>query len=340
MKILKCEKAFCMNCMKEHEIKTVEIEEKTSFKGVSFVYPAHYLYCDVSDELYMNEAQIQENDISVKDAYRKEVGLLTSGEIVGIRNKYGITQGDFCTLLGWGGKTITRYESHQVQDKAHDSILRKIDSDPDWFLELLNESKSQIVIESYNKYESNALRLLETAKDYYLIKSIKAGYAEFKGKTQCTGNAELSLEKTVDAIGYFTSVLQVSESYRTKLMELLWYADALAFKERDRAITGLVYYAVSSGAKPVEYDTILNLNSISDVATENGKRDGKQSVVSAGGYFGHLSADDKRILDVIIDKLGKKSAEDILSAIRKEKAYIATKPQNIIYFDLTKELLI
>lgn len=28
-------------------------------------------------------------------------------------------------LLGWGGKTITRYESHQVQDKAHDTILKK-----------------------------------------------------------------------------------------------------------------------------------------------------------------------------------------------------------------------
>ena len=40
-------------------------------------------------------------------------------------------------LLGWGGKTITRYESHQVQDKAHDTILKKIDQDPEWFLSLL-----------------------------------------------------------------------------------------------------------------------------------------------------------------------------------------------------------
>jgi len=35
----------------------------------------------------------------------------------------GISQSDLCLLLGWGGKTITRYESHQVQDIAHDTIL-------------------------------------------------------------------------------------------------------------------------------------------------------------------------------------------------------------------------
>lgn len=44
----------------------------------------------------------------------------------------------------WGGagKTITRYESHQVQDKAHDTILKKIDQDPEWFLSLLNDAKT------------------------------------------------------------------------------------------------------------------------------------------------------------------------------------------------------
>lgn len=34
-------------------------------------------------------------------------------------------------MLGWGSKTITRYESHQVQDRAHDTILKKISHDPD-----------------------------------------------------------------------------------------------------------------------------------------------------------------------------------------------------------------
>ena len=57
----------------------------------------------------MNEEQMQENDIRLKDAYRESEGLLTSEEIIAIREKYGISQSDLCKLLGWGGKTIIRY---------------------------------------------------------------------------------------------------------------------------------------------------------------------------------------------------------------------------------------
>ena len=126
MKIMKSEKRFCTCCMEEHEVKTVLVLEQATFKNVKVDYEAIYSYCDVAEELYMDEQQIQENDVRVKDAYRKEQGLLTSSEIYNIRSKYGISQRDFCILLGWGGKTITRYEGHQVQDKAHDTILSKI----------------------------------------------------------------------------------------------------------------------------------------------------------------------------------------------------------------------
>lgn len=87
------------------------------------------------------------NDLNMKNAYRKKVGLLKSDEISGIREKYEISQKDFCILLGWGEKTITRYEGHQVQDKAHDSILRKIDSDSEWYISLLNDAKDNLAEE-------------------------------------------------------------------------------------------------------------------------------------------------------------------------------------------------
>lgn len=111
--------------MEEHEVKTVLVSENTTFKNVKVNYEAVYLYCDKAEELYMDEQQMQENDLRLKDAYRKSQGLLTSSEICDIRAKYKISQSDFCILLGWGGKTITRYEGHQVQDKAHDTILKK-----------------------------------------------------------------------------------------------------------------------------------------------------------------------------------------------------------------------
>ena len=126
MKVIKSEMGLCTCCMEEHEVKTVLIKERTIFKNVNVNYDAIYLYCDLADELYANEDQLQENDIHLKDAYRKMEGLLTSNEIRDIRAKYGISQNDLCILLGWGQKTVTRYESHQVQDRAHDTILKKI----------------------------------------------------------------------------------------------------------------------------------------------------------------------------------------------------------------------
>lgn len=54
------------------------------------------------------------------------MGLLTSQQIRAVRTQYDISQRDLCILLGWGEKTITRYEGHQVQDRAHDAILKKL----------------------------------------------------------------------------------------------------------------------------------------------------------------------------------------------------------------------
>ena len=63
MNILKSEKQICPCCMEEHEVKTVQVSEQVSFKDRIVSYNARYMYCDVADELYMDEEQIRDNDI-------------------------------------------------------------------------------------------------------------------------------------------------------------------------------------------------------------------------------------------------------------------------------------
>lgn len=99
MKILFSEQRLCTCCMKEHKIDTVEIKEKITFKGISVNYNAVYEYCSYTDELSETEAMIRANGLSVKDAYRKEVGLLTSNEIKSIREKYKVSQKSFPKYL-------------------------------------------------------------------------------------------------------------------------------------------------------------------------------------------------------------------------------------------------
>lgn len=340
MKIVKKEKCLCTCCMEEHEVKTVLVEENATFKNTKVKYDAYYLYCDVAEELYMDEQQMQDNDVRLKDAYRKAEGLLTSAEISDIRAKYGISQSDLCILLGWGGKTITRYESHQVQDKAHDTILKKINQDPEWFLALLGDAKKNLSVESYQKYLDIATSLYEENRDAYLRKAVEASYARFHGNPLFQGNTELSLDKVVDVIRYFAASTLITSLYKVKLMKLMWYADALSYKNRGFAITGLAYQALPMGAVPVEYNSIIDLKDIPCEEVDMGETCAYHFSLKEAASFPALSDADKSILDTVIEKLGKMSKNEIISFMHKEKAYVETAPRDVISFKYAESLQI
>lgn len=340
MKIIRSEKRLCSCCKEEHEVKTVLIMDQTTFKNSIVEYEASYLLCDLAEELYIDEQQMQDNDIRLKDAYRKKEGLLTSAEICGIRAKYGISQSDLCVLLGWGRKTITRYESHQVQDKAHDTILKKIDRDPEWFLSLLNSAKEDLSIDSYQKYLAAATFLYEADQDAYLRKANEASYARFQGNQMFHGNTELSLDKVVDVIRYFVSSKNVTSLYKVKLMKLMWYADALAYKRRGAAITGLVYQALPMGSVPVGHNSIIDLKDVPCEEVDMGETNAYHFSLSGELTFSALSKEEKDILDVVIEKLGKKSKNEIISFMHKEQTYVETVPRDIIQFKYAEKLQI
>lgn len=71
MKVIDTKKKLCVCCMEKHEVKTVLIKEHSTFKNVSVDYEAVYEFCDLAEVLFMNEQQIRENDIRLKNAYRK-----------------------------------------------------------------------------------------------------------------------------------------------------------------------------------------------------------------------------------------------------------------------------
>lgn len=71
MKILKKEKKLCISCMNEHEVLTIELEEKSTFKDVLVTYPAVYEYCPVTDECWENEEMMKANWLTLREAYSK-----------------------------------------------------------------------------------------------------------------------------------------------------------------------------------------------------------------------------------------------------------------------------
>lgn len=172
MNILKTEQKLCLSCMEEHNVNIVEVEEQVTYKDLEVEFISIYEYCSDSDEYIETEDMIRTNSLAMKDAYRRKVGLLTSDDIKNIREKYGVSQKEFSEILNWGQATITRYENHQIQDKAHDDILSKIDSDPKWFLEMLERAKERISPKLYSQYYKKASELYNMKNNPYFLKTI------------------------------------------------------------------------------------------------------------------------------------------------------------------------
>ncbi|MBQ7487798.1 MAG: DUF4065 domain-containing protein [Clostridia bacterium] len=332
MKVIDKERKLCTCCMEEHDVKRVVIRENNTFKGVPVEYDAEYFYCDNADETYADEQQISANDISMKNAYRQATGLLTSDQIAAIRARYSISQSDLCLLLGWGGKTITRYESHQVQDIAHDTILRKLADDPEWFLNLLDAAKDSLSIASYAKYREAGAALFEQDHDQYLKSAIMAKYVRYQQNPEYTGKAALSLDVVVDLIHYYANSAKVTGLYRVKMMLMLWYADALSYKRRGHAISGMVYRALPMGAIPIAYDSIVDLSSIQCEEIDMGEGTGYKFLPSENREYPNLSPEDLSILDDIIRRFGKTPKAEIVEIMYQEDAYIETAPGGIIQF--------
>lgn len=338
--IIKYRDMMCPCCMEEHEVQMIEVREQNIFKQIKVEYPARFFYCKKADEYYADETMLQENDISMKNAYRREMGLLTSDEISAIREKYKISQGDLCYLLGWGGKTITRYEGHQVQDAAHDIILRKLSDDPEWFLSLLETSRKTMPDKLYMKYHERAISLLGNEEDVYLRKAILAKYARFCGDISYHGNVHLSLDVVVDVIRYFSNATEMMNLYKEKLMKILWYSDALSYKRREHAITGLIYQALSVGAVPLAYDFIVDLRGVEYEEVDREEGIGYQFKSTADKEYRFLTKEDTAILDEIVHIFGKSDKAVMTNAMHKEQAYIETAPRDFISFEHVKELSI
>jgi len=322
--------------MEEHKVDIVEVIEHESFKGVKVDFLAIYEHCSNSDEYLANEDMIRANNLAVKDAYREKAGLLTSKEIVCLREKYGVSQKDLSEILDWGMATITRYENHQVQDRAHDDILRKIDADPQWFIEILKRAKSKLSQKAFDYYYRTANAQYRKQKNQYLISSIRANYADID-EGEGTGFAELNLDKVVAVINYMAQ--QVSDLYKVKLMKLLWYSDALHFKRYGRSITGLAYCALPMGAVPEGHEQIMMLEGVSyEVFLYDNVA--YKFVPTPGFEIQCLTEDKIQVIDKIISEFGTLSTQQIVDKMHEEEAYKCTDSRCIIPYSFAKQLSI
>lgn len=133
---------YCNNCESMHEIIEKQELREYQIKETKVSAEITILECKhCHEEIYDRDVEIK-NDILLFDEYKRKNHLLTSAEIIKIREGYGLSQTALSKILGFGIKTITRYENGAIQDNTHDNLLRLMIDEKNFFILWLANKKN------------------------------------------------------------------------------------------------------------------------------------------------------------------------------------------------------
>lgn len=330
----------CPLCDRVHEIEERTRIAKTIIKGEEIEYEENYYFCSNSDEdenEYATGKMENDNLLNARNAYRVAHDLLTSDEIVAIRESYGLSQVDLAKLLGWGEATISRYESKAIQDEAYDNMLRIIRDNPLAVMELLQKNGNKLTDMKRNGIKQRIMANLDKdGKEYLQRQSLEGEYVNYQEPCEANGFKVLDIDKLEIIVSYFAK--RVSNLYKVKLMKMLWYADSLFFKENGCAMTGLVYCHDDMGALPIGHYKIVGLENINKQEEEGFEYTIYHFLSNDKMDETMLSDGEKCILDKVIDKFVSYNAQEIVEYMHKEIAYTRTADREIIPFHLAKEI--
>lgn len=331
----------CPLCDQLHEVEERERISTMMIKDEEVTYTEHFYFCVNSDEEeneFETGSMANENLLNARNAYRMKKGLLTSNEIVAIRKNYGLSQVDLARLLGWGEATISRYESKSIQDEAYDTMLRLIKDNPLKAFEFLKKNSDKFSLTKMVEIRTRIIEKLDSyGKEFLTRQTFEGEYANFDEPSDFNGYTLLNIDKIEAMISYIAE--GTSNLFKVKLMKMLWYVDALSFAERGCSMSGMVYRHEAMGALPIGHYSLMNLENLNIREEISYNYDTMLHVYPVKGMdYSVLSQDETRILDKVISKFKNYKAKEIVDYMHKEKAYLGTKPGEIIPFSLTKEI--
>lgn len=328
----------CPICDKVHEVEERTRQAMITMKGEEVTYEERFYYCAYAEE---EEAEFEsakmanENLLNARNAYRRKQGLLTSDEIVAIRESYGLSQVDLARLLGWGEATISRYESKAIQEEAYDAMLRLIWDNPLMALEFFKKNEKKFSDVKGKELRARIIEKIEESGKEYLARQVFEGeYAAYDVPSDSNGYTKLDIDKLEAIISYLAK--EDSKLVKMKLMRMLWYLDALAYKKNGCAMTGLVYRHEEQGALPVGHCSLMNLQGVNVKEEVNGDYNMVVHVYPNERMdYSVLGNEEKEILDVVVERF--RVYKGIAGDMKEEAVYERTSVGAVIPFSLVRE---
>lgn len=336
-KFMKCEM-----CGKEHSVDIIK-EKSTAYIKDELVEYEETVYfccnCDEDEAYYVPSKILNENLMKARNAYRKMKGLLTSDEIVEFRKKYNLSQTELSKIMDFGEATISRYESKSIQDETHDNMLRIVIENPLELHRLLEKNKEQFDEHNYKLIRSRIVNVINSC-DNAVVKrqNLSNYYIIYSQPSIENGYTLLNIDKLEQIINFIA--INVPVLNKVLLMKLLWYSDALSYKENGIAISGLVYEHHNMGALALGHSAILELSGI-DVQ-ESYSLDFSRPTYTISpkenSSTSLLSEDELNIIIRVCNKFRKFNGKQISNYMHQETAYTNTTDHDIITFNYAKEI--
>lgn len=280
---------------------------------------------------------MDENLFRAREQYRIDMGLLTAKDIIAIREKYALSQKDFSRLMGWGDVTIGRYEKKVIQEPTYDEEMKRVSEDPYHALVKFLKNKSNFDTEQQDKIEATIKALI--AK--YGLPSMKKQelqklYLEYNTESDANGFKLLDIEKVDQLMVFFAKNL--NSLYKTKLMKLMFFADALNFKRYGKSMTGLVYTHMPLGALPIGFDELMYRPSINVTEEYNEEYTAYKITPADDTCLKDLSMDEMEILIQVASYFKDFKTKQIIDYCHDETAYTETAENQVIPYSLSAQI--
>lgn len=333
-------KVYCPYCKKEVEYK-IEKRELKEFRGIKINTYEEVAICkECNKDLYINEIE-NENNERIYDIYRKKANIIKPQDIIKLREKYGISQRELTSILGFGKMTINRYERGGIPTKSQSDYIKLLIENEEEFTKKAKEAyeKNNISQKTYEKIVSKEIVEGITEED------IQEMYRRYINKILnrkpdiYNGYKTFDLELVENIISYIAS--KVKNLTITSLNKYLWFIDILSFNRRGVSITGLTYQNQQFGPTIIE-QKYKEISLLDDKYTRNDYEDEtgtKTYITSKENYdLSKLNTSEIEIIDTIINLLKDKNVSEISNMSHKEDGWKKTKRYEIISFEYAMNL--
>ncbi len=154
---------MCPECEIERRVQYGARQETVNIKKEKIDVVTKVFYCPEGNHFFSNLEDDEEKSQYVYREYRKRKNLLQPEEVEQIRKKYELSQTAFSIFLGFGVKTIHRYETGAIPDDPHNSFIKLI-KDAENFKKHFENVKDKLPINLKLKIEKRLVKLEEVEK--------------------------------------------------------------------------------------------------------------------------------------------------------------------------------